>query len=182
MDFFLAAWDWEILKSIVEFVSEKNYWALKSNYLNWEIIIGDTSFSRNVILPIVVLPKHHLTESLSRRKKTSPNIIWWNRHTDELPELHNTEHFSAERYFPETSFHRLLFCRNVMLPNRYLAEKKTSPNITWRNRHTAELPELHNTEHFSAERYFPESSYSRTYFSRIVVQPNHFHEILFVRT
>ena len=62
------------------------------------------------------------------------------------------------------------FSRNVILPNRCLAEKK---NITERNltelphSQIGALPKLYN-----AEQNFSESSYDRMSFSRIVIQTN----------
>ena len=83
------------------------------------------------------------------------------------------------------------FCRNVILPNRYFAQKSfywiiVSPqkkniivNVIWPNRRIAESSNYWYfimlnifPNHCSAERYFPELSYSRTSFSRTVVQPN----------
>ena len=56
------------------------------------------------------------------------------------------------------------FCRNPILPNRYFAERK---NCRKSFDGIVESAKLHN-----AERNFSESLFSRTSFSRIVVQPN----------
>ena len=103
----------------------------------------------------------------------------------------------SKRHFSES-----LFCRNVILPN-CLAEKKIYIYITERNLTESSHSEWSNYRNFimsnifpnccSAERYFPESSYNHTSFSRIFVRPNvifpkyhlperHFPEIVWSRT
>ena len=70
---------------------------------------------------------------------------------------------APKRYFIESSF-----CRNAILPNRCFAETKIAESHLTKSSHgrIVELLKL-----YDAERHFSESLFSRTSFSRIVVQP-----------
>ena len=73
-------------------------------------------------------------------------------------------------HFPETSFHRIVIlpkiqcCRIIIFPKRKIAETHLTESSHGR---IVELAKNHN-----GEWHFSESLFSRTSFSRILVQPN----------
>ena len=89
---------------------------------------------------------------------------------------HHTN-FMGPHHFPETSS---FFCRNVVLSNRCLAERKTSPNVILPNHHVAESSNyrsfIMSNDIFPirriAERHFSEILFSRKSFFQNYLEPN----------